>query len=375
VFKEKNSRTTFSNKLFLIGCSCTLLFDLYHPVLGKIFDIFGFLFIFIALAFNKNFYTIKLQLYKENLIWGLPMLMVGLLSIFISPISAIAIILGLLILLTISFYFENEIVNKAVIFLTISQKILLLTQLLQLIVWSFTGYSIDYGEFLGFNTSRNFDGAFFRASGILAEANGMTVTQSLLYITLLKYRRKNIDMLLFLISIFITFSLQGALIGLITLFAFFFTNTSKEKLFLKILVFLFLIIIFLSSTFEYISTAYQLFLFRLDKFDNDQSLYYRLLKPITIPFFNLLHPHFYDILEAVEYGPGNAYFTGLYFFGIFFFFFLWSSIRKFYGNGYLPIIILLITLLSYQVYTTALFWVMLSFAEAKDRYDKRTRII
>lgn len=372
---KREAKTTLSTKLFFIGCSCTLLFDLYHPIFGKIFDIFGFLFIFTALLFEKKLYINKIQLYKKNLIWGLPMIFVGFLSIFISPTSAIAIIFGLLILFIISYYFEDQIYKNAVNFLTLSQKILLITQLIQLVVWIFTGFSIDYGEFLGFNTSRNFDGTFFRASGILAEANGMTVTQSLLFITLMKYRRKNIDMLLFLVSIFITFSLQGALIGLITLFVFFISNTTKEKLYLKIFVFFLLLIIFISSAFQYISTAYALFMFRLDKFDNDQSLYYRLLKPITIPFLNLLQPHFYDIVDAAEFGPSNAYFTGLYFFGIFFFFFLWSSIRKFLGNGYLSVLILLITLLSYQVYTTALFWVMLSFAEVKDRYDNRIRSI
>ena len=368
---KSESKTTLATKLFFIGCSCTLLFDLYHPVFGKIFDILGFLFIFTALLFENKLYVSKIQLYTRNLIWGIPMIIVGLFSIFISPTSAIAIIFGLLILFIVPYYFENQIYQNAVKFLTLSQRILLITQLIQLIIWVFTGFSIDYGQLLGFNTSRNFDGTFFRASGILAEANGMTVTQSLLYITLLKYRRNNIDMLLFLLSIFITFSLQGALIGLITLFAFFFSNTSKEKLYLKISVFIFLFIIFISSAFEYISTAYELFMFRLDKFDDDQSLYYRLLKPITIPFLNLLHPHFYDIVDAAEFGPSNAYFTGLYFFGIFFFFFLWSSIKKFLGNGYLPIFILLITLLSYQVYTTALFWIMLTFAEVKDRHQKR----
>ena len=372
---KREAKTTLATKLFFIGCSCTLLFDLYHPVFGKIFDIFGYLFIFTALLFEKKFYINKIQLYKKNLIWGLPMIFVGFLSIFISPTSAIAIIFGLLILFIISYYFEEQIYKNAVKFLTLSQKFLLITQLIQLIVWIFTGFSIDYGEFIGFNTSRNFDGTFFRASGILAEANGMTVTQSLLFITLMKYRRKNIDFLLFLVSIFITFSLQGALIGLITLFVFFFSNTTKEKLHLKIFVFFLLLIIFISSAFQYISTAYELFMFRLDKFDDDQSLYYRLLKPITIPYSNLIYPHSYDILAAAEYGPGNAYFTGLYFFGIFFFFFLWTSIRKFLGNGYLSVFILLITLLSYQVYTTALFWVMLSFAEVKDRYDNRIRNI
>jgi hypothetical protein len=373
VFIKEKLKTKFATKLFLIGCSCTVLFDLYHPNLGKIFDILAFLFIFTALFFNNKLYLYKLQLFKENLIWSLPMVIVGLLSIFISPVSAIAITLGLLILLVISYYFEDEIYNNAVTFLTISQKILLITQLIQLIIWVFTGFNLDYGEFLGFNPSRNFDGIFFRASGILAEANGMTVTQSLLYITLLKFRRKNVDMLLFLVSIFITFSLQGAFICLVTLLVFFFSNTTKDKIYFKIFVFLLSLLIFMSSAYEYVTKAYQLFLFRLDKFDDDQSLYYRLLKPITIPFANLLHPHFYDILTAVKYGPGNAYFTGLYFFGVFFFFFLGSSIRKFLGNGFLAPLILLLTLFSYQVYTTALFWLMLTFAEVKDRHDNRLK--
>lgn len=368
---KREAKTTLATKLFFIGCSCTLLFDLYHPVFGKIFDIFGFLFIFTALLFEKKLYINKIKLYKKNLIWGLPMLFVGFLSIFISPTSAIAIIFGLLILFIISYYFEDQIYKNAVNFLTLSQKILLITQLIQLIVWIFTGFSIDYGQSLGFNTSRNFDGTFFRASGILAEANGMTVTQSLLYIAILRYRKKNIDTILFLLSIFITFSLQGALIGIITLFSFFFTNTSKEKLYLKILVIFFIMIIFISSAYDYINIAIQAFSYRLEKFDEDQSLYYRLLKPITISPEKLIFPHFYDILSAAEYGPGNAYFTGIYFFGIFFLFFLWEILFKFSKNGYLSIIILLITLLSYQVYTTALFWIVISFVEVKNRHEKR----
>ena len=368
---KREAKTTLATKLFFIGCSCTLLFDLYHPVFGKIFDIFGFLFIFTALLFEKKLYINKIKLYKKNLIWGLPMLFVGFLSIFISPTSAIAIIFGLLILFIISYYFEDQIYKNAVNFLTLSQKILLITQLIQLVVWIFTGFSIDYGQFLGFNTSRNFDGTFFRASGILAEANGMTVTQSLLYIAILRYRKKNIDTILFLLSIFITFSLQGALIGIITLFSFFFTNTSKEKLYLKILVIFFIMIIFISSAYDYINIAIQAFSYRLEKFDEDQSLYYRLLKPITISPEKLIFPHFYDILSAAEYGPGNAYFTGIYFFGIFLLFFLWEILFKFSKNGFLSIIILLITLLSYQVYTTALFWIVISFVEVKNRHEKR----
>jgi hypothetical protein len=299
------------------------------------------------------------------------MIIVGLFSIFISPTSAIAIIFGLLILFIVSYFFENQIYQNAVKFLTLSQRILLITQLIQLIIWVFTGFSIDYGQFLGFNTSRNFDGTFFRASGILAEANGMTVTQSLIYIAILKYRKKNIDTVLFLLSIFITFSLQGVLIGIITLFSFFFTNTSKEKIYLKILVILFLMIIFVTSAYDYINIAIQAFSYRLEKFDEDQSLYYRLLKPITISPEKLFFPHFYDILAAAEFGPGNAYFTGIYFFGIFFLFFLWEIVNKFSKNGFLSIIILLITLLSYQVYTTALFWIVISFVEVKNRHEKR----
>jgi hypothetical protein len=370
VQKYKN---TFSTKLLLIGFSCTVLFDLYHPVFGKIFDVLAYLFIIFAILFNKNLYQQKLFLYKKNIIWILPMLIVGFLSIIISPLTAFAIIFGLLILLIVTFYFEEQIYFNAIKFLTISQKILLLTQIIQLLIWILTGVSIDYGEFLGFNTSRNFDGIFFRASGILAEANGMTVTQSLLFITLLKYRKNNIDLVIFLISIFITFSLQGALIGIITLFFFFFSNSSKEKLYLKIFVFISLLILFISSAYEYISKAYEVFLFRIDQFDDDQSLYYRILKPITLPITSLLRPHFYDIVEAAEYGPSNAYFTGLYFFGIFFLIFLWNTIKKFLNNGLLSVLILLITLLSYQVYTTALFWAMISFAEVKDRHENRLK--
>ena len=51
----------------------------------------------------------KIQLYTRNLIWGIPMIIVGLFSIFISPTSAIAIIFGLLILFIVSYYFENQI--------------------------------------------------------------------------------------------------------------------------------------------------------------------------------------------------------------------------------------------------------------------------
>ena len=126
---KRNAKTTLPTKLFFIGCSCTLLFDLYHPFFGKIFDIFGFLFIFTALLFEKKVYISKIQLYKQNLIWGLPMIFVGFLSIFISPTSAIAIILGLLILFIISYYFEDQIYNNAIKFLTLSQKFLLITQL------------------------------------------------------------------------------------------------------------------------------------------------------------------------------------------------------------------------------------------------------
>lgn len=369
----QNFKNSFSTKLLFIGFSCTVLFDLYHPVFGKIFDVFAYILILFAILLNKNLYQQKLLLNKKNLIWLFPMLIVGFFSIFFSPLTAFAIILGLLILLIVTFFFEKQIYFNAIRFLTISQKILLLTQIIQLVIWILTGISIDYGEFLGFNTSRNFDGIFFRASGILAEANGMTVTQSLLFITLLKYRKKNIDLVIFLISIFITFSLQGALIGIIALFFFFFSNSSKEKLYLKIFVFISILILFISSAYEYISKAYEVFLFRIDQFDDDQSLYYRILKPITLPITSLFSPHFYDIVEAAEYGPSNAYFTGLYFFGIFFLLFLWNIIKKFINNGFLSVLILLITLLSYQIYTTALFWVMLSFAEVKDRHENRLK--
>lgn len=348
-----------------------MLFDLYHPTFGKIFDIIGFIFIFLAIISNRNIYSKKLLLYKRNIFWLVPLFIVGFLSIFVSPATSASIILGFIILSIVPCYFESELNQNAIKFLTISQRLLFITQLIQLFIWIFTGSSIDFGGSLGFNTSRNFDGSFFRASGILAEANGMTVTQSLIFITLLKFRNKNADKLIFICSLLITFSLQGALIALITIFNFLFTNSSKEKSIIKFIFLLFITLLLISSAYDYIYIAYNAFSYRIEQFDQDQSLYYRILKPITIPYINLLIPHYFDILSAAEVGPGNAYFTGIYFFGIFFILFIFELIRKFTKVGLLPIIILLITLLSYQIYTTALFWVLLSIIDTKNKIDKK----
>lgn len=370
--RNKSSKLNFFTILLFLGIFSTIFFDLYHPVYGKIFDIIGYSLIIISLIISGRIFKRKFSISTNTVLWVVPIVFMGFISIYFAPLTAMSIIVGVIISITCSQYFYNELFTYAPNFLSFCQKFLLFTQIVQIGTWVITGNNLDYGELVGFSSSRNFGADFFRASGILAEANGMAVTQSLLFLSLINFRKKTSDIIIFLVSIFITFSMQGSLIFLITAFSFFFTYKSRKEFIIKTIFSLIILFIIFFLSFEYIGYVYNIFAFRLSQLDDDPSLNARLLRPITIPFYEFISPHPYDIYEAVNYGPSNSYFNGFYFFGLFFILLLYDLIKKYSKTGYLSIVILLVTLLSYQLYSTALFWISICFLLVKYKNIQKT---
>jgi hypothetical protein len=364
---SKTNKINFFTFLFFSGIFSTILFDLYHPIYGKIFDIIGYGLILLSLILSRRIFIQKFTISYTTVLWVIPILAMGFISIYFAPLTAMSIIAGIFISITCSKYFYEELLIYGPSLLSFCQKFLFLTQIVQIVTWIITGNNLDFGELIGFSTSRNFGSEFFRASGILAEANGMAVTQSLLFLSLINFRKKTSDIIIFLISVFITFSLQGSVIFLISALSFFFTYKSKKEFVLKALISVVIIFLILFLSIEYIGYVYNIFAFRLSQLDEDPSLNARLLRPITMHFYEFISPHPYDIYEAVNYGPSNSYFNGFYFFGFFFILLLFDLLKKYYKAGFLSIIILLVTLLSYQLYSTALFWVSICFLLVKHR--------
>jgi len=356
----KNFLNNISINLFYYGFFLSILWDLYHPVLGKVFDIVGYMFIFISILLRSIYSKNSFLQNPLDLFWKIPILLVSIYSAFFYPLISVSIIAGILCSIFLPIYFNAEF-NSSIIYTFVKKLFyfLFLTQIIQILIYFLFRYNIDFGGLIGFNNSRNEGGDFFRASGILAEANAMVVTQSILFIILNKIKRNNLLFILYFISLIISFSMLGIGIAFLVFIYLQFQNIQKFKLksifiFLSVL----FIILMIFNQLGYLQTVYDIYTFRLDSDSNDISLYLRLFRPIKIPAYELLIPHAYDIENEIV--PSNAYYTGLFFWGIIFVYFI-SRIFIYFRKNYLLYLVFLSILLSYQMFSSLLFWIFVSF--------------
>jgi hypothetical protein len=345
-------------KLFFLAFFFSILWDLYHPLYGKVFDIIGYILFFIALLF-KILYKKKIKLNQYDLFWYIPIVFISVFSIPFYPLMSISILIGATISILIPIYFTDDILKNGNKYIKYFFYFLFLTQLIQTFFFFFLNYNIDFGGLIGFNNSRNEGGGFFRASGILAEGNAIVVTQSLLFILLNQIDNKNNkNFIIYLISITISFSLLGIALAILIFIIKQFSNLKKLKIYniLLLLSIIFIMFIFFSFL-DYFNFVYEIFKYRLDPDSNDVSLYLRLFRSIDIPLYELLFPHIYNIENDAL--PGNAYFTGLYFWGIIYIYFLF---RIFYylKDNLITVLIFFSILLSYQMFSSLLFWLFMS---------------
>ncbi len=349
-----------SKKAFYIGFFFSILWDLYHPIYGKIFDIIGYFFIVISLLIHFATFKMIFTFNPIDLIWKIPIFFISIYSALYFPLLSFSVLAGLSCSILLPIYFKDEFNSIDIYsFVKFLFYFLFFTQLFQITLYFITGYNLDFGGLIGFNNSRNEGGDFFRASGILAEANAIVVTQSLLFIILHKIKKNTNVLIVYLISLIISFSMLG--IG-IAFLVFLFLQIQNLKLlkFKHILIFIFVIlfIIIIFNQLGYLKTVYDIYSFRLDSDSNDISLYLRLFRPIQIPGYELIIPHSYDIENEIV--PSNAYYIGLYFWGLFFIILL-VRILKYLDNNYLLYLVFLSILLSYQMYSSLLFWIFISF--------------
>ena len=349
-----------SKKLFYFGFFLSILWDLYHPILGKVFDILGYVFIIISILLRSIY---SKQTFLQNpldLFWKIPILLVSIYSSFFYPLISFSVIAGVLSSIFLPIYFNAEL-NSDSIYRFVKNLFFFLfcTQLIQIVIYFLFRYNIDFGGLIGFNNSRNEGGDFFRASGILAEANAIVVTQSILFIILNKIKNNNKIFIIYFISLIISFSMLGIGIAFIVFIFLQLQNISKFKfrrIFIFLIILLILLIIF--NQLGYLQTVYDIYTFRLDSDSNDVSLYLRLFRPLKIPAYELFIPHAYDIENEIV--PSNAYYTGLFFWGFIFVYFI-IRIFIYFRKNYLLYLVFLSMLLSYQMFSSLLFWIFVSF--------------
>jgi hypothetical protein len=350
----------FSIKAFYFAFFLSILWDLYHPFYGKVFDILGYLFILCSFCLKS---IISNKSFKHNIVdlfWKIPILLISIYSLFFFPLISFSVVAGILCSVFLPIYFREEF-NSSHIYTFVKYLFFFLffTQVLQIILYFLTGYNLDFGGLIGFNNSRNEGGDFFRASGILAEANAIVVTQSILFIMLNKIKRNTLIIIVYFISLIISFSMLGigiAFVFFIVLQIQSIRNLKFRHIFTFLIVFILLLLIF--NQLGYLQTVYDIYKFRLDTDSNDISLYLRLFRPTKIPTYELLIPHVYDIENEIV--PSNAYYIGLYFWGIFFIFFIYR-ILFYFDKNYILYLVFLSILLSYQMYSSLLFWIFISF--------------
>jgi hypothetical protein len=338
----------------------SILWDLYHPIYGKIFDIIGYIFIFCSLFVKSFISDVSYKFNTADLFWKIPILFISLYSSFFFPLISFSIVSGILCSFFLPIYFRDEFKNYH--FYNIIKALFLFlffTQLIQIFLYFSIGYNLDFGGLIGFNNSRNEGGDFFRASGILAEANAIVVTQSILFLMLNRIKRNNLIMIIYFISLIISFSMLGIGIAFIFFILLQLQNLKFFKfthIFSLLIVLTLLLLIFYKL--GYLQIVYDIYKFRLDADSNDISLYLRLFRPTKIPLYELLFPHSYDI--ANEIVPSNAYYIGLYFWGLFFIYFIFR-VLFYFNKNYILYLVFLSILLSYQMYSSLLFWIFISF--------------
>ena len=347
-----NSIKRIMNLFYAVLLFLYCLWDNYSIEYGKIFDITG-VFILLLYFLYKSLQRLTIQksivqdLTSNHVILLLLSIVVGIIN---NPIGSLSVAAGLI---TYTFFKNIKVKPNVIssIFL-----VYVACQLMELLYFIATNESLNFFPAEYFVEKRNFDGiSFFRPVGLFSEANALATTffffGFFFYLSGLRFL-----LVLAAACSLISLSVYGVLVCAVLIILF--LQIAQFSLALKISLF-----IIISFCLFYFFNTNDIFMYRLLNFDTDASTQARL--GLNVFEFNFL-PRGIDPASASAYGANMFAFLN-YSLGILFLPYIWFLLKSF--NFEIGFILFFSTLMvSYQMYTTQLFWAMLgiyfSFIEA-----------
>tara|TARA_B110000211_G_C14092983_1_gene560435 strand:+ start:7602 stop:8636 length:1035 start_codon:yes stop_codon:yes gene_type:complete len=336
-----------SNILLKISLILFTLWDIYSIHLGKVFDVVGIFFVLLYILLKKKVY-IETNLNVKILLFMYSMIMM--LTIFNGYLQEFFVVnLGLIVFLC----FNN--LPRKNDFSAVVEAIFYLIIFFQVLQFS---YYLLYGENLifypisFFNAPRNYSASldFFRATGFFAEANAIVTTTLLLnmYAQAVNYKRKNVILIFTIFSNVIAKSIFGFI-----LIPFYIMMVSSLSFKVKISSFLLLIFVVIYNA------DLSIYMYRFDNFTDDQSFSVRLgLNSLSENLHKLFIPSGFDVIGSSKIGINGFYFM-LNAFGVFS---LYLLIIKYKLLGKNAFILFILSLATYQMFTTQLFWAILGLS-------------
>jgi len=273
-----------------------------------------------------------------------------------SPLSSLSVIAGL-----VSYsFFKNIDVKSSSISLVFLLFVAL--QLIEIVYFMATKESLQFFPSEYFLPKRNYDGeSFFRPVGLFSEANALATT-FLLFGFCFYIRRLGFHLLLAAVCSIVSLSIYGVLVCavLITLFL----HTLKIHWLLKGK----LLVVLIASLF-YFFYSNPTFVYRAINFEADPSVKSRM--GLGIFDFKFI-PNGFDPNSAGAYG-GNVFIFLNYSLGIFFVVYIFYLLKAFkFEFGFL--LFLCTLMVSYQMYTTQLFWAMLGIYMSSLRINRQINL-
>lgn len=342
--------------IFLISLAffLFLLWDIYHLKYGKVFDIAGIIVVFFIFILNlKN--KLKLKINKCNLlIFMVPFIIIGLL--FENLQDSIVILLGFATVTIFSTLQDKPVKVKI---LEAAIYFLIITQIIQFVYFYTFGVNLIFYPTSIFAEPRNFDGSnFFRASGIMAEANALVTTLMLLILGILNAEGHIKKTLFFpiIFSLIISKSFFGWLLIPFIMYA---ANCFSLSQILSVSISSIFIFIY------YIDMS--IFIYRIENFTDDPSFQARLgLNSISSSFVNLLIPEGFSSSSTSKIAANGFMYllNGMGIFAFVFIFFMYKLL-----NCHRAFLVFILTLMSYQVFTMQLFWAVIGLTSSRKVND------
>jgi len=331
-------------KFFLFSILTLIsLWDVYHLVYGKIFDIISFGLICLYLIFSKK---LSLDL-NDNFV--IAFFFISIVAIFIDPMAQMGVLIGII---TYIFFRSLKINLSSIVFLVLI--LLFFLQLVDLMYYFLFDHALSfYSE--GFMAKRNYDGSnFFRPTGVFAEANALSVSVIMLYGMISKnFKNYKLITIIVLLSLGISLSLFGFFSAIVIALLFAFENHSFKKSLLLLLTLMILILeIIISLGFL------PIILERLTNFQEDPSFIARLGLNIEYSLDVLIPKGFATDPAVMDRHAANGFLSLFYATGIFLPLFIYFYFKS--ACDLRRKVLYFLILLSNPLFTTALFWAFLA---------------
>ncbi|MEY8216046.1 MAG: hypothetical protein RPR97_16370 [Colwellia sp.] len=327
-----------------------LLWDIYHIQYGKVFDIAGILIVLFTFVMNlKGLMRIENNKYYL-LVFMLPFVLLG--FMYESYQESLVILIGFITVLVFS-NIPDELLKLKL--LKFAVCFLILAQIIQFIYFYNSGINLVFYPTSIFSEPRNFDGVdFFRASGVMAEANALVTTLMLLVVGILNIKGqvdKKLSVLI-IFSLVISKSFFGWL--LIPFFMYASNCFSYRQVFGVGLAAILVFVLYIDVS---------VFIYRIENFSDDPSFQARLgIDTIQNSFFYLLVPGGFSSADTSKIAVnGFIYlFNAMGMFALIFIFLMYRLL-----NCKRAFLIFMLTLLSYQFFTMQLFWAVIGLVSSR----------